>query len=68
MENPWSVSYSAHVTCSLAHIEMRVLMAKFLYNFTFELADPTYDWASTKRAYGAWNNSGLKMRVKKIVD
>jgi hypothetical protein len=47
---------------------MRVLMAKFLYNFTFELADPTYDWASTKRAYGAWNNSGLKMRVKKIVD
>jgi hypothetical protein len=47
---------------------MRVLMAKFLYNFTFELADPDYDWVSTKRAYGAWNNSGLKLRLKKIVD
>jgi cytochrome P450 len=63
-----TVGYSADSHRSLAYIEMRVLMAKFLYNFTFELADPNYDWVSTKRAYGAWNNSGLKLRLKKIVD
>ena len=58
---------SAKIACSIAYMEMRVLMAKFLYNFTFELAYPDDDWVSTKRAYGAWNNSGLKLRLKKIV-
>ena len=48
-------------------MEMRVLMAKFLYNFTFELAHPNDEWVSTKLAYGAWDNSGLKLRLKKIV-
>jgi hypothetical protein len=48
-------------------MEMRVLMAKFLYNFTFELAYPNDEWVSTKLAYGAWDNSGLKLRLKKIV-
>ena len=45
-------------------MEMRILMAKFLYNFDFELAEPNEDWMSKKRAYGAWNNSGLKLRLK----
>jgi hypothetical protein len=47
-------------------MEMRVLMAKFLYNFEFELAFPEDDWVSTKKAYGAWNNSGLKMRLRAV--
>jgi len=51
----------------IAYMEMRVLMAKFLYNFTFELANPDFDWVSTKKAYGAWDNGGLKLRLKKIV-
>jgi cytochrome P450 len=57
----------ADTACSIAYMEMRVLMAKFLYNFTFELANPDYDWVSTKKAYGAWDNGGLKLRLKKIV-
>jgi hypothetical protein len=48
-------------------MEMRILMAKFLYNFDFELANPNDNWVSTKKAYGAWNNSGLKLRLKKVV-
>jgi hypothetical protein len=48
-------------------MEMRVLMAKFLYNFTFELANPNEDWVSTKKAFGAWDNGGLKLRLKKVV-
>jgi cytochrome P450 len=56
----------ADATCSIAYMEMRVLMAKFLYNFTFELASND-DWVSTKLAYGAWDNSGLELRLKKIV-
>ena len=47
-------------------MEMRVLMAKFLYNFEFELAFPDEDWVSAKKAYGVWNNSGLKMRLKAV--
>jgi len=47
-------------------MEMRILMAKFLYNFDFELAKPNDNWAETKKAYGAWNNSGLKLRLKKV--
>lgn len=49
---------------SLAYMEMRVLMAKFLYNFDSELAYPDDKWVSTKKAYGAWNNSGLKLRLR----
>lgn len=45
-------------------MEMRVLMAKFLYNFDSELAYPDDNWVSTKKAYGAWNNSGLKLRLR----
>jgi cytochrome P450 len=51
---------------SIAYMEMRVLMAKFLYNFEFELASPDDDWVSTKKAYGAWNNSELKMKLRAI--
>ena len=50
----------------IAHMEMRVLMAKFLYNFEFELAFPDEDWVSTKKAYGAWNNSELKMKLRAV--
>lgn len=56
-----------NTTRSIAYMEMRVLMAKFLYNFTFELANPNEDWVSTKKAFGAWDNGGLKLRLKKIV-
>lgn len=54
----------ANAARSIAYMEMRILMAKFLYNFDFELAEPNEDWMSKKRAYGAWNNSGLKLRLK----
>jgi len=50
----------------IAYMEMRVLMAKFLYNFQFELAYPDDNWVSTKKAYGAWNNSGLKLRLRAV--
>lgn len=36
-------------------------MAKFLYNFDFELANPNDGWESRTKAYGAWNHSGLKL-------
>lgn len=52
--------------CRIAYMEMRVLMAKMLYNFSFEMADPNEDWASTKKAYSAWNNSGLRLRLKPL--
>jgi hypothetical protein len=47
-------------------MEMRILMAKFLYNFEFELAYPEDNWGSTQKAYGAWNNSGLKLRLRTV--
>lgn len=50
----------------IAYLEMRVLMAKILYNFSFELVDPDDNWASNKKAYSAWNNSGLKLRLQPL--
>ena len=57
----------ADTAYSIAYMEMRILMAKFLYNFDFELAYPDDNWVSTKKAFGAWNNSGLKLRLNKAV-
>ncbi|KAM0693029.1 hypothetical protein Q7P36_007586 [Cladosporium allicinum] len=65
---PFSVGPRNCIGKPIAYMEMRVLMAKFLYNFEFELAFPDEDWVSTKKAYGAWNNSELKMRLRAVAE
>jgi cytochrome P450 len=51
---------------SLAYAEMRLLLAKMLWNFDFELENPEVDWHSTLRAYLIWDRTPLKVRLQPV--
>ena len=52
---------------SLAYAEMRLLLAKMLWNFDFELEDSSVDWHSTLRAYLIWDRTPLKVRLQPVL-
>ncbi|KAK3113754.1 hypothetical protein LTR53_008657, partial [Teratosphaeriaceae sp. CCFEE 6253] len=51
----------------LAYAKMRLLLAKMLYNFDFELADPAEDWYAGLRAYMVWERTALRIKLKPVV-
>ncbi|KAK0862469.1 hypothetical protein LTR87_016571 [Friedmanniomyces endolithicus] len=51
---------------SLAYAEMRLLLAKMLWHFDFELADPSHDWYGGLRAFMVWERSGLRIRLRPV--
>lgn len=52
---------------SLAYAEMRLLMAKMLYHFDFELAAHDDDWFSHLKAFMVWQKEKLPIRLKAVV-
>lgn len=52
---------------SLAYAEMRLLLAKMLWHFDFELADPEDDWYGRLKAFMVWERGNLKIRLKPVV-
>lgn len=52
--------------CSLAYAEMRLLLAKMLWHFDFELADSEDDWLSGLKAFMVWDKGILKVRLKPV--
>lgn len=48
---------------SLAYAEMRLIMAKMLWNFDWELADPKDDWMSRNRGYSVWYKGPLMIKL-----
>jgi hypothetical protein len=61
-----SADHRLHVTddsYSLAYAEMRLILAKMLWNFDFELADPTDDWMSRNLGYSLWYKGPLMVKL-----
>ena len=50
---------------SLAYLEMRLIMARMLWNFDLELADQDFEWTKQK-AYIVWEKEPLMVRVKNV--
>lgn len=44
---------------SLAYIEMRIILARVLWNFDLRLADESKDWLSRQKIYLLWEKSPL---------
>lgn len=40
--------------CSLAYAEMRLILARILYNFDIRLADESRRWMADQKAYILW--------------
>ncbi|KAF7174254.1 hypothetical protein CNMCM6106_008462 [Aspergillus hiratsukae] len=49
---------------NLAYNEMRVILAKVLWNFDLELCEESHDWAEQK-SYVLWEKPGLLCRLRK---
>lgn len=56
------------LTCvtSLAYAEMRLVMAKILFNFDLELVDTTTDWIRTQKVFTLWEKQSLMVRLKPV--
>ena len=57
----------AHVNfTSLAYVEMRIILARMVFNFDMELDQPEKDWAD-QECYVLWNKPKLMIRLKRRV-
>ncbi|CAG7916981.1 unnamed protein product [Penicillium olsonii] len=48
---------------NLAYVEMRIIMARMIFNFDMELAQPERDWLD-QNCYLLWEKSGLMVRLQ----
>lgn len=44
---------------SLAYIEMRIILARVLWNFDLKLAEDSKDWLSRQKIYLLWEKAPL---------
>jgi cytochrome P450 len=51
---------------SLAYAEMRLLLAKMLWHFDFELADPAKQWYEKLRCFMIWEGAPLHIRLRTV--
>lgn len=52
---------------NLAYIEMRLIMAKLLYNFDLELTEECQDWVDKQMIWTTWDKPPLMVRLKPVV-
>ncbi len=48
--------------CSLAYAEMRLILAKIIYNFDMSIAEESKDWLENQEVYNVWVKPPLMVR------
>ena len=56
----------ANVLPSLAYAEMRLILAKVLWHFDLELAEPGRDWLGEQRVFALWDKGSLGVRLAAV--
>lgn len=56
-----SSARSANDKHSLAYMEMRLILARLLYNFDFSLSEPDRDWIDDQSTFRLWQKVPLMM-------
>ncbi|KAI0459980.1 cytochrome P450, partial [Xylaria acuta] len=51
---------------NLAYAEMRLILAKIVYNFDMTLADDSRDWLDGQRAFVIWEKPALNVHLKPV--
>ncbi|KAL6808131.1 cytochrome P450 [Trichoderma camerunense] len=49
---------------NLAYAEMRLILAKILFNFDIQIADSSRDWIKQQRVYTIWEKPALYMKLQ----
>ncbi|KAI1868414.1 uncharacterized protein JN550_006330 [Neoarthrinium moseri] len=60
---PFHVGKRNCIGRSLAYIEMRLVLARMLFNFDMVLNDESRDWMANQRAYNIWSKPPLHVRL-----
>ncbi|KAJ4356741.1 uncharacterized protein N0V89_004777 [Didymosphaeria variabile] len=63
---PFMVGPRGCIGKGLAYAEMRILLAKMLWHFDFELADAAKQWHESLRAFLIWERTPLRVRLRKV--
>jgi cytochrome P450 len=65
---PFQMGRHSCIGQALAYAEMRIVLARLLYAFDFELADPNdvWDWGSQK-TFIFWEKEPLKVLVRPVI-
>lgn len=51
---------------SLAYVEMRLILARMLWNFDIKIADDSRDWAGRQKIYLLWEKGPLNAYLKPV--
>ncbi|KAI8633029.1 putative cytochrome P450 monooxygenase [Xylariaceae sp. FL1651] len=64
---PFSVGPRNCIGRNLAYAEMRLILAKIVFNFDMSLADDSRHWLRGQRAYTVWDKPALNVHLKPVV-
>lgn len=53
--------------CSLAYAEMRMILARMIWNFDMVLQEDSQTWAEDERMYGVWSKGSLNVRLLPVI-
>jgi hypothetical protein len=62
LQYPLTILLTPFETISLAYVEMRIIMAKILWNFNLTLEDVSRDWTNQK-VYLIWAKHPLMVKL-----
>jgi cytochrome P450 len=51
---------------SLAYAEMRLILAKVLFNFDLELEHKTQEWMEGQKVFTLWNKPSLFVKIRPV--
>ncbi|TVY84339.1 Cytochrome P450 monooxygenase aclL [Lachnellula suecica] len=60
---PFSVGPRNCIGRGLAYAEMRLILARVLHNFDFELQEDSRNWLSEQKSYGLWEKTPLHVKI-----
>ncbi len=58
--------YVSNSCISLAYIEMRIILARVLWNFDIRIAEDSLDWMSKQRVYNFWEKGPLNVYLTPV--
>lgn len=48
---------------SLAYVEMRLVLARMLFNFDISLSDDSREWMENQKAYNMWSKPPMHIHL-----
>lgn len=51
---------------SLAYAEMRLILAKVLFNFDLTLDEPEFDWFANQKCFTLWEKPALMIKLTPV--